>query len=212
MQKGLMHYIYGNGPGKTRSSFGIVIRSIGHNHKPIIIQFLKQSSDYPENERAYLERLLIDLNDLLDKYKIENAPSTSYPKGFTYGEYLVFTKLLKVPVIQIGKPTFLLPHQKPSKEYLTKFKFGMELIERILNSEVYHLVVLDEINTAVKKQLVDLNQLIHLLRNRSPQIEVILTGREKIPELVEIADYVTQIVEEKHPFTKGIQARIGVEY
>ena len=208
--QGLIHYVYGKGPGKTTSSFGKVLRSIGHNHNPIIIQFLKKSSDYPENERSYLEKLLVDISDLIQKYKIENKPSQQ--KGFTYGEYTTFTKILKVPVIQIGNPTFLMPNQERTPEFLAKFKFGIELVERIVQSDVYHIVVLDEINTAVHLGLVDLDRLCKALMNRNPQIEVILTGREKIPELVEISDYVTQVVEEKHPFQKGVNARIGIEY
>ena len=207
---GLIHYIYGKGPGKTTSAFGKVLRSIGHNHNPIIIQFLKESSDYPEKERTYIEKLTIDTKDLIEKYGIENK--LPIQKGFTYGEYTTFTKMLKVQVIQIGNPTFLMPDQERTPEFLDKFNFGMELLERILKMDTYHLVVLDEINTAVHLDLVDLQRLIKILTTRNEQIELILTGREKIPELVEIADYVTQVVEEKHPFKKGIKARIGIEY
>ena len=208
--KGLIHYVYGKGPGKTTSAFGKVLRSIGHNHNPIIIQFLKESSDYPENERTFLEGLLTNVGDLIEKYHIQDQPAEQ--KGFTYGEYTTFTKMLKVPMIQIGNPTFLMPNQERTPEFLTKFNFGMDLLERILKSDTYHLVVLDEINTAVHLGLVNLPRLITALSNRNEQIEVILTGREKIPELVEIADYVTQVVEEKHPFQKGVNARLGIEY
>lgn len=207
---GLIHYVYGKGPGKTTSAFGKVLRSIGHKYNPIILQFLKESSDYPEMERTNLERLLIDVKDLIEKYHISNTPSKQ--KGFTYGEYTTFTKILKVPMIQIGNPTFLMPNQERTPEFLAKFEFGMDLLERILESEVYHLVVLDEINTAVHLGLVDLQRLVKCLKGRNSQIEVILTGREKIPELVEIADYVTQVVEEIHPFHLGINAREGVEF
>ncbi|MHA1110772.1 MAG: cob(I)yrinic acid a,c-diamide adenosyltransferase [Promethearchaeota archaeon] len=207
---GLIHYVYGKGPGKTTSAFGKVLRSIGHNHNPIIIQFLKESSDYPENERTYLKGLLIDVGDLIEKYHIQDQSAEQ--KGFTYGEYTTFTKILKVPVIQIGNPTFLMPNQERTPEFLEKFNFGMDLLERILKSDNYHLVVLDEINTAVHLGLVDLSRLLKALSTRNEQIEVILTGRENIPELVEIADYVTQVVEEKHPFQKGVNARIGIEF
>jgi cob(I)alamin adenosyltransferase len=207
---GLIHYVYGKGPGKTTSAFGKVLRSIGHNHNPIILQFLKESSDYPEMERTYLERLLIDVKDLIEKYTITNQPAQQ--KGFTYGEYTTFTKILKVPVIQIGNPTFLMPNQERTPEFLAKFEFGMDLLERILTTDTYHLVVLDEINTTVHLGLVDLQRLIKAIVSRNEQTEVILTGREKIPELVDIADYVTQVVEEKHPFHLGINARKGIEF
>ena len=208
--KGLIHYIYGTGPGKTTSAFGKVLRSVGHNLNPIILQFLKESSDYPENERNYMERLLIDVKDLIEKYGIENK--SAQQKGFTYGEYTTFTKILKVPLIQIGNPTFLMPDQERTPEFLAKFDFAMELLERIFSEDCYHLVVLDEVNTAVKLGLIQLDRLIQLLNTRNAQIEVILTGREKIPELVEISDYVIQIQEEKHPFQKGQNARLGIEF
>jgi cob(I)alamin adenosyltransferase len=207
---GLIHNIYGNGSGKTTSAFGLVLRTIGHNFKPVIIQFLKKSSDYSENERLFLERFPIDITDLIDKYKITNKPARQ--EGFNYGEYFTFTKILKVPMIQIGNPTFLMPNQERTPEFLAKFDFAMELLSRILSEDYFHLVVLDEVNTAIKLGLIELERLIKLLKTRHSQIEVILTGREKIPELVKISDYVTQILEEKHPFQKGQNARIGIEF
>jgi len=209
---GLIHYIYGNGPGKTSSSFGKVIRAYGHGLKPIIIQFLKESQGYLEKERKNLQDLPFNVQDLLEKYQNAFYKKSSKNKGFTYGEYITFTEFLNIPLIQIGDVTFLMPDMESSPELIMKFKFGIELLERIFKSDNYDLVVLDEVNTAIKLGLIDVEELVPLLKNRNPKIEVILTGREKIPELIEIADYVTQIVEEKHPLKKGIKARKGIEY
>ncbi len=74
------------------------------------------------------------------------------------------------------------------------------------------MLVLDEINTAVNLRLVNIEKLINLIINPNPQMEAILTGQERIPELIAISDYRTRLVEEKQPFQKGQNARIGIEY
>lgn len=73
------------------------------------------------------------------------------------------------------------------------------------------LLVLDEIIGAINSNLVDYNILIEFLNNRPENIEVILTGRDPNKELLEIADYVSEIKKIKHPYDNGISARYGIE-
>ena len=73
------------------------------------------------------------------------------------------------------------------------------------------VLVLDEIIGAVNTNTVDYEMLLDFLKNRPKNIEVIMTGRNPKKELVEIADYVSEIRKIKHPFDKGIPAREGVE-
>ena len=80
-----------------------------------------------------------------------------------------------------------------------------------MNSD-YDFVILDEVNTAVHLNIIDVNRFKQILKERKDNIEVILTGRERINELIEISDYITEVKKEKHPFDKGITARKGVEY
>jgi cob(I)alamin adenosyltransferase len=76
----------------------------------------------------------------------------------------------------------------------------------------FDLVVLDEIIVAVSHKMIELNSLIEMINNKPESTELVLTGRGAPEALVDLADYVSDIKCIKHPFTKGIKARKGIEY
>ena len=76
----------------------------------------------------------------------------------------------------------------------------------------YALVVLDEVLDAVNCGMIARDALAAALRGRHPETEVVLTGRNPGEELMELADYVSEIVCRKHPYQRGIPARRGIEY
>jgi precorrin-6x reductase/cob(I)alamin adenosyltransferase len=76
----------------------------------------------------------------------------------------------------------------------------------------YDLVVLDEACVAARSGLVDTEALIARVQGRAPHVEVVLTGRGAPPEIVEIADYVTEMRTVRHPYERGTGARKGVEF
>lgn len=73
------------------------------------------------------------------------------------------------------------------------------------------LLVLDEVIGAINVGLMDYEMVLDFLRNKPENLEVIMTGRDPKEELLEIADYVSEVKKIKHPFDKGIGARYGVE-
>jgi cob(I)alamin adenosyltransferase len=75
----------------------------------------------------------------------------------------------------------------------------------------YQLVVLDEILDAVNTGILEEKQLMQLVR-RCAAIEVVVTGRNPSSELCDRADYISQMMEIKHPYQRGIKARKGIEY
>lgn len=83
---------------------------------------------------------------------------------------------------------------------------------RAVLSGDYDVVVLDEVNVALALGLVEVAEVVELLRERPPQVEVILTGRGAPPQILELADLVTEMVEVKHPYQRGIKARAGIDY
>ena len=84
--------------------------------------------------------------------------------------------------------------------------------ERI-RDERYQLVLLDEINIAVRYGYIPLDEVIAFLETEKPEMtHVVLTGRNAADELIEIADLVTEMALVKHPFRSGIKAQIGVEF
>lgn len=81
-----------------------------------------------------------------------------------------------------------------------------------INSGKYDIIVLDEINVALNFKLINLEKVIDVLKNKPDNIEIVLTGRYAPKELIEIADLVSEVVEVKHPYQKGIIARKGIEF
>ena len=76
----------------------------------------------------------------------------------------------------------------------------------------YDLVVLDEINYAVHYGLVDLADVLEVIRSKPPALHLVLTGRNVAPEVVELADLVTEMKEIKHPYAAGVPAQKGIEF
>lgn len=76
----------------------------------------------------------------------------------------------------------------------------------------FDLVVLDEINIAMRYEYLSVDAVLEGLRARSERTGVILTGRDAKPELCEYADLVTEMAEVKHPFKAGIKAQRGVDF
>lgn len=84
--------------------------------------------------------------------------------------------------------------------------------EEILD-ESNHMVLLDEINIAIRYDYIDINEVVDFLKNNKPPMtHVVLTGRNAKDELIEAADLVTEMELIKHPFRSGIKAQIGVEW
>lgn len=86
-----------------------------------------------------------------------------------------------------------------------------EALEEITASR-WDLIVLDEINYAVKFGLVEIEQVMDLLDKKPPELHLVLTGRDARPELIERADLVTEMKLIKHPYQKGIKAQKGIEF
>lgn len=98
------------------------------------------------------------------------------------------------------KHALLIEHNKMFEQVLAKIKNGG-----------YSLLILDEVIGALKAKVFEMPKLIEFLRHKPENLEVVLTGRNPAPELVEIADYVSEMRKVKHPMDKGIMAREGIE-
>ncbi len=88
-----------------------------------------------------------------------------------------------------------------------------EKAKELIRDEKNRMVLLDEINIALRYDYIDVNEVVDFLQEEKPEMtHVVLTGRNARPELIEIADLVTEMELVKHPFRSGIKAQIGVEY
>jgi cob(I)alamin adenosyltransferase len=83
--------------------------------------------------------------------------------------------------------------------------------ERITSGQ-YDLIVLDEINNAIHLKLVDLEQVIDLLKNKPPLLHLVLTGRDATPEVIALADTVSEVIEITHAYRKGIEPQPGIDF
>lgn len=81
-----------------------------------------------------------------------------------------------------------------------------------IESGQYDVVIMDEITYPLKYGWLNIEEILTTLRNRQPQMHVILTGRDAPSELIEFADLVTEMNEVKHPYKQGILAQKGIEF
>lgn len=86
------------------------------------------------------------------------------------------------------------------------------LAKEKIDSAQYDIVVLDEITYPITYGWLDVNDVIETLRNRPPDVHVIMTGRDAHQALVEYADLVTEMTEIKHPYQQGIKAQPGIDF
>jgi len=89
---------------------------------------------------------------------------------------------------------------------------ALDFAEEAIMSERYNIVVLDEISHAINVELIDTNKVLDLLNKKPEKVEIVMTGRNMPREIIGAADLVTEMVEIKHPFKKGIPSRRGIEY
>ena len=88
-----------------------------------------------------------------------------------------------------------------------------EKAKELIRDEKNRMVLLDEINIALRYDYLDVNEVVEFLVEEKPDMtHVVLTGRNAKDELIEIADLVTEMELVKHPFRSGVKAQIGVEF
>lgn len=100
----------------------------------------------------------------------------------------------------------------PWEEHRANAQDAIDLVHEKIASGGFDLLILDEINNAVKLKLVDLDQVLAILRTKPPLMHLVLTGRDARPEVIELADTVSEINEIKHAYRKDIEPQPGIDY
>jgi cob(I)alamin adenosyltransferase len=98
------------------------------------------------------------------------------------------------------------------EEHRTSAQAAIELARDKIQSGDYDIVVLDEINNALQLKLVDLDQVLGLVRSKPKLMHMVLTGRDVHPDLVDLADTVSEVCEIKHAYRKDIEPQPGIDY
>lgn len=135
-----------------------------------------------------------------------------FMKGrINYGELETAKLIPNFEIKQVGRPDFV-SRENPDPEDIRLAQEGFEYAKTVISSGQYDMVILDEINVAMDFRLIPHHHVIALIEEKPETVELVLTGRECPPDVVEIADYVTEVVEIKHPYREGMKARIGIEW
>jgi len=134
-----------------------------------------------------------------------------FMKGRRYSELVTIDKIENFSYSQHGRDEFV-NKEDPEKIDIDLAQEGFKYAEEIIRSNKYDIIILDEINVAVDFGLISLNKVLNIIEEKPGKLELILTGRYAHPEIVKIADYVSEILEIKHPYQQGVKARKGIDY
>lgn len=136
--------------------------------------------------------------------------------GNDYGELNSFRELSpeisnNLKIVQAGLDRIIYKDNQNEKD-VQEIKKGWEIAKQAINSDKYQLIILDEANIAIDLNILDVDEVLNVLKNKPEEMEIVLTGRNAHPKIIEIAHLVSNIEPVKHYWDTGISARKGIEY
>ena len=136
-----------------------------------------------------------------------------FMKGDMYSGEWDGAKKIGVELIPTGKGFCgIMGNPYPFEEHRENAQKAIDLVRQKMESGKYDILILDEINNALHLKLVDLDQVLEILRNKPPLMHLVLTGRDAHPQIIELADTVSEVREIKHAYRKGIEPQPGIDY
>ena len=130
-------------------------------------------------------------------------------KGMEYSELSATDFLPNFKIEQYGRDCFIA--REPEQADFECALIGLQRLRDVVSSGEYDIVIADEINIALFYELIPLSEVIDLISNKPDNIELVLTGRYAKQEIIDIADLVTEMLEIKHYYYKGVAVRKGIE-
>ncbi len=134
-----------------------------------------------------------------------------FMKKWDYGELYSIKQIPQITIKTFGTKDFVYKGKAREIDYREARKAFVEGVQGAISGK-YDVVIFDELNIALDFGLLEIQEVVNFLKDKPEAVEVVITGRNAPPELLDLADLVTEMREIKHPFQKGIQARIGIEY
>ena len=183
----------GNGKGKTTAAIGLAIRALGAGQRVYIMQFMKSLA---YSEQKILKGLAPSL-----QLAVTGKPFFVVPEG----------RMDEASREKWGKDVVLFPPGQPPAAYVQILLEGLQRVSRDVKSHGSQLVILDEINVVLSFGLLPRAIVEPLLDELLPDIEVVCTGRDAPAWLQARADLITEMKELRHYYTRGIEARRGIE-
>jgi cob(I)alamin adenosyltransferase len=133
-----------------------------------------------------------------------------FMKGQSYGELEALRGHPLITIEQYGG-TGCIRREDVTVEEVARARHGLERALEAMLSGRYAVVVLDEVNVAVWFGLLSTEQVLAFMDRRPDQVELVLTGRRAVPEVIQKATLVTEMTEVKHYYHDGVSARDGIE-
>jgi cob(I)alamin adenosyltransferase len=130
--------------------------------------------------------------------------------SWDYGELHSAAKLGNFEIVPMGEG-FTWETKDRERDTAVAWK-TWEACRETIERNQHDLVIFDEINNAIHYGYLDVRVVIEALKKKPPEMHVILTGRDAHPDLLDVADLVTEMREIKHPFHREIYAQRGIEY
>ena len=133
-----------------------------------------------------------------------------FVKGCEYSEHNALKRFEDLITIkQFGRSCFI--QSEPELEDIKLARAGLEEAGKAISSGEYQIILLDEACIAIHFKLFTTEELLKVIDKKPLYSEIIITGRNAPQGLIDVADLVTEMREVKHYYTKGVQARKGIE-
>ncbi|MFH1441723.1 MAG: cob(I)yrinic acid a,c-diamide adenosyltransferase [Candidatus Omnitrophota bacterium] len=127
-----------------------------------------------------------------------------------YSEIKILKKIKNITIEQFGRGCFI--NRKPNKKDMESANKGLEKVRKAILDNRYDLIILDEINVALHFKLIELNDVLDIIKSTPKKTEMVLTGRHAHDKIIKSADLVSYIEDKKHYYNKNLKARKGIEY
>jgi cob(I)alamin adenosyltransferase len=106
----------------------------------------------------------------------------------------------------------IIDDNSPKKEHEEVAKDAIRFCKEKIQSGKYDIIILDEVNYAINLGLIDVNDVLELIKTKPLGLNIVLTGNYAAPEVIALADLVTEMKEIKHPFRNGKKAKKGIDF
>jgi len=195
-RKGLNIFYYGKGKGKTTAAMGVAARALGAGMNVYILQFVKARRPKDGQKLAPGEWPLS--SEILF---FEEA--TKYlPEDFG-----------KIETDQLGLGFVgILGDRKERSVHIEQAKKGLEEAKKLIASDKYDVIVLDELVSALELNLISEGDILDILNSKPKHLHLVYTGHDPFAGILEASDLASEINMVKHPYYKGILAQKGIDF
>jgi len=134
--------------------------------------------------------------------------------SWPYGEMESVKRLQpELELIIVGKGFVgIIDDKSPREDHEKIAQEAIKISKEKIQSGNYNIVILDEVNYAINLSLVDVNDVLNLIKSKPENLNLVLTGNHAKKEIIDVADLVTEMKEIKHPFKSGIKAKKGIDF